>query len=153
MVRLVVPQSAIIGRLAGAKSLKNLPPDDYRDRLIKYIPAESVALYVAVDKMVNSHYGLSLLTADSVVPLQAVIVSWIILGLGIVGTPIYLHRRKLPGQPWLLNASISTIAFVLWAYTLSGSVFLVHGWYSVFAAGLLAPIFTFVAGFFEPKPE
>ncbi|NTZ92596.1 MULTISPECIES: hypothetical protein [Agrobacterium] len=153
MVRLVVPQSAIIGRLAGAKSLKNLPPDDYRDRLIKYIPAESVALYVAVDKMVNSHYGLSLLTADSVVPMQAVIVSWIILGLGIVGTPIYLHRRKLPGQPWLLNASISTIAFVLWAYTLSGSVFLVHGWYSVFAAGLLAPIFTFVAGFFEPKPE
>lgn len=153
MVRLVVPQSAIIGRLAGAKSLKNLPPDDYRDRLIKYIPAESVALYVAVDKMVNSHYGLSQLTADSVVPMQAVIVSWIILGLGIVGTPIYLHRRKLPGQPWLLNASISTIAFVLWAYTLSGSVFLVHGWYSVFAAGLLAPIFTFVAGFFEPKPE
>lgn len=153
MVRLVVPQSAVIGRLAGAKSLKNLPPDDYRDRLIKYIPAESVALYVAVDKMVNSHYGLSLLTADSVVPIQAVIVSWIILGLGIVGTPIYLHRRKLPGQPWLLNASISTIAFVLWAYTLSGSVFLVHGWYSVFAAGLLAPIFTFVAGFFEPKPE
>ncbi|MBO0131627.1 hypothetical protein [Agrobacterium burrii] len=153
MVRLVVPQSAIIGRLAGAKSLKNLPPDDYRDRLIKYIPAESVALYVAVDKMVNSHYGLSQLTADSIVPMQAVIVSWIILGLGIVGTPIYLHRRKLPGQPWLLNASISTIAFVLWAYTLSGSVFLVHGWYSVFAAGLLAPIFTFVAGFFEPKPE
>lgn len=153
MVRLVVPQSAITGRLASAKSLKNLPPDDYRDRLIKYIPAESVALYVAVDKMVNSHYGLSLLTADSVVPMQAVIVSWLILGLGIIGTPIYLHRRKLPGQPWLLNASISTIAFVLWAYTLSGSVFLVHQWYSVFAAGLLAPIFTFVVGFFEPKPE
>ena len=117
MTRLVVPKSAINGRLA-SKSLKNLPPDDYRDRLIKYIPAESVALYVAVDKMVNSHY-----------------------------------RRKLSGQPWLLNAVISTIAFVLWAYTLSGSVFLVHQWYSVFAAGLLAPIFTFVAGFFEPKPE
>lgn len=152
MTRLVVPKSAINGRLA-SKSLKNLPPDDYRDRLIKYIPAESVALYVAVDKMVNSHYGLSTLTADSVVSTQAVIVSWAILALGIIGTPIYLYRRKLSGQPWLLNAVISTIAFVLWAYTLSGSVFLVHQWYSVFAAGLFAPIFTFVAGFFEPKPE
>ncbi|WCK05223.1 hypothetical protein [Agrobacterium tumefaciens] len=153
MARLVVPQSAITGRLASAKSLKNLPPDDYRDRLVKYIPAESVALYVAVDKMVNSHYGLSTLTTDSVISTQAVIVSWVILALGIIGTPIYLRQRKLPGQPWVLNASISTIAFVLWAYTLSGSVFLVHGWYSVFAAGLLAPIFTFVAGFFEPRPE
>ncbi len=153
MARLVVPQSAITGRLASAKSLKNLPPDDYRDRLIKYIPAESVALYVAVDKMVNSHYGLSTLTADSVVSTQAAIVSWAILALGIIGTPIYLYRRRLPGQPWMLNAGVSTIAFVLWAYTLSGSVFLVHQWYSVFWAGLLAPIFTFVAGFFEPKPE
>ncbi|MDZ7927136.1 MAG: hypothetical protein U5L46_08670 [Agrobacterium sp.] len=153
MARLVVPQSAITGRLASARSLKNLPPDDYRDRLVKYIPAESVALYVAVDKMVNSHFGLSMLTPESFVSTQAFLVSWAILVLGIVGTPIYLYRRKLPGQPWLLNASISTIAFVLWAYTLSGSVFLVHQWYSVFAAGLLAPIFTFVAGFFEPKPE
>lgn len=152
MTRLVVPQSASAGRMA-KKSIENLPPDDYRDRLIKYIPAESVALYVAVDKMVNSHYGLSMLTADSVVSTQAALVSWAILILGIVGTPIYLYRRKLPGQPWVLNASISTIAFVLWAYTLSGSVFLVHQWYSVFAAGLFAPIFTFVAGFFEPRPE
>ena len=45
------------------------------------------------------------------------------------------------------------MAFALWAYTLSGTVFLIYGWYSVFMAGLLAPIFTFIAGFIEPKPE
>lgn len=73
--------------------------------------------------MVNSHYGLSTLAADSAVSTQAAIVSWAILALGIIGTPIYLYRRRLPGQPWMLNAGISTIAFVLWAYTLSGSVF------------------------------
>jgi hypothetical protein len=32
------------------------------------------------------------------------------------GTPIYLFRQKLGGQPWKTHATISTIAFMLWAF-------------------------------------
>jgi len=79
------------------------------------------------------------------------VVSWGLLLLGMVGTPIYLRKQRLPGQPWVVNAIISTIAFALWVYTLGGSVILIHHWYNVVLAGIAAPIFTFVAGMFEPK--
>ena len=124
MPRLVVPTDTTKGKFA-SKTIDNVPADDYKDRLVKYIPAESVAFYALVDKVVASHYKLE-------------------------GSPL---TTPVPGQPWKLHAGISTIAFALWAYTLSGTVFLIYGWYSVFMAGLLAPIFTFIAGFIEPKPE
>jgi hypothetical protein len=152
MPRLVVPTDATKGKFA-SKTIDNVPADDYKDRLVKYIPAESVAFYALVDKVVASHYKLEGSPLTTPVPEAAIMLSWLIFGIGVIGTPFYLKRQKLPGQPWKLHAGISTIAFVLWAYTLSGTVFLIYGWYSVFMAGLLAPIFTFIAGFIEPKPE
>jgi hypothetical protein len=50
-----------------------------------------------------------------------------------------------------MNAIISTLAFCFWAYTLDGSLVLIHHWYHVVLAGVTAPVFTFVAGWFEPK--
>jgi hypothetical protein len=51
-----------------------------------------------------------------------------------------------------MNAVISTLAFCFWVYTLGGSLILTHHWYNVVLAGIAAPVFTFVAGWFEPKP-
>jgi hypothetical protein len=51
-----------------------------------------------------------------------------------------------------MHAVISTIAFGLWAYTLGGSLILIYHLYYVVLAGIAAPVFTFVAGWFEPKP-
>jgi hypothetical protein len=79
------------------------------------------------------------------------ILPWALFLLGVIGTPIYLYRKKLPGQPWKAHALISTCAFILWAYTLDGSLFLIHHWYNVLVAGLAAPVFTFIAGWFEPR--
>ena len=152
MPRLVVPKDITKGKLE-SRTIDTVPADDYKDRLVKYIPAESVAFYALADKLVASHYNLEGSTHATPVPAAAIALSWLIFGIGVIGTPLYLRRQKLPGQPWKLHAGISTVAFVLWAYTLSGTVFLIYGWYSVFMAGLLAPIFTFVAGFIEPAPE
>lgn len=152
MPRLVVPRDTTRGKFA-SKTIDDVPADDYKDRLVKYIPAESVAFYALVDKLVASNYDIVGSTPAAPVPQVAIALSWLILGIGVIGTPFYLKRQKLPGQPWKLHAGISTVAFVLWAYTLSGTVFLIYDWYSVFLAGLLAPIFTFIAGFIEPKPE
>ncbi len=150
MARLVVPASNTSGRFADA-GVKDLPADGYSDRLVKYLPAESVAFYTLIDKMVASHFGIDS-TASSVLHAPAVASVWaaIFFAIGLIGTPIYLYRRRLPNQSWVMNVTISTIAFPLWAYTLGGSLFVITGWYSVFAAGLLAPLFTFITGWFEP---
>ena len=152
MPRLAIPFTPGTGRLA-ARTTAGLPGDDYKDRLVKYIPAESVALYTFTDKLITGYYGINDAGSATRVPLDALysILPWALFVLGVVGTPIYLYRQRLPSQPWKAHALISTIAFVLWAYTLNGSLFLIHHWYNVLLAGLAAPVFTFVAGWFEPR--
>ena len=73
--------------------------------------------------------------------------------LGLIGTPIYLYRQREGNQPWKLHAAISTLAFICWSYTLGGSFYLTHNIYNVVGSAMAAPIFTFVAGWFEPKPS
>jgi hypothetical protein len=152
MPRLVVPQDPAKGRFA-AETVASTSPDDYRDRLVKYIPAESVAVYTLTDKMVTAYYGIDASGVATKVAADTVltVASCSLFSLCLIGTPIYLYKQRLSDQPWGLHATLSTIAFVLWAYTLGGSVILIHQWYSALVAGLAAPIFTFVAGWFEPK--
>jgi uncharacterized membrane protein YhaH (DUF805 family) len=152
MPRLVVPKHAAAGRFA-AESLEEIPPDKYADRLVKYVPIESVTLYTVTDKMVIAFYGISQAGTLNGAPADSVlhIVPWLLFLLGLFGTPIYLYKRKLADQPWRMHAAISTLAFCCWVYTLGGSLILLHHWYHVVLAGIAAPVFTFVAGAFEPK--
>lgn len=139
MPRLVVPHDATVGRLA-ADSMAQAKADDYKDRLVKYIPAESVALYTFTDKLLSSYYKI---TEAGFPPGQSAdwlltVLSWGLFLLALVGTPIYLYRQKLPGQPWGVHATISTLAFICWAYTLGGTLFLINHWYHVLLAAIAA---------------
>jgi len=152
-----MPRLAIPLRLGtpgtGQLSVSDLPGDDYKDRLVKYIPAESVALYTFTDKLVTAYYGINESGAPTRIPPDMLlgILPWALFILGVIGTPIYLYRQKIGNQPWKRHALISTVAFVLWAYTLNGSLFLVNQWYHALLASLAAPVFTFVAGWFDPR--
>jgi hypothetical protein len=119
MPRLVVPHDATVGRLA-ANDMAQAKADNYKDRLVKYIPAESVALYTFTDKLLNGYYGINEAGVATAHPSDwlLTVLSWALFVLALVGTPIYLYRQRLPGQPWGLHATISTVAFFLWAYTL-----------------------------------
>src|SRR5579875_1347937 len=154
MPRLVIPQ--IIGRgQFAAEDLYHAPKDDYKDRLVKYIPAESVALYTFADKFLIAYYGIDAAGRATQYPADTILttLSWLFFCLGFIGTPIYLYRQRVGNQPWGLHAFLSTLAFVFWSYTIGGSLFITHHWYNVVVAAVAAPIFTFVAGWFEPKPE
>jgi hypothetical protein len=152
MPRLVIPKHATKGHFA-AESIDDQPGDKYNDRLIKYIPAESIAFYTFVDKLLSGYYGLN----DKGEPTKTA-ADWLfatapitLLLVGMAGTFAYMWTRRLSNQPWAMHAIISTIAFALWAYTLEGSFFAVHQWYHVLLAAFLVPGFTFLAGAFEPK--
>lgn len=152
MPRLVVPGQQGVGRFASA-DIDSYPKDTYKDRLVKYIPAESLALYTFTDKLLVAYYGIDATGAVTRAPKDAIlaVAPWALFLLGLIGTPVYLYRQRLPNQPWKMNAVISTIAFCFWAYTLDGSLVMLNHWYNIVLAGVAAPVFTFVAGAFEPK--
>ena len=124
--------------LATARSGAPMPPEDkFKDRLLKYIPAEVVTLYLALTAIVN---------AASDVPSA---VAWGIFLVGIVATPFYL--RAILQVTDRTQHILSTLAFVVWVFALGGP-FKDLAWYKPVYGGLLLPIFTFFAAGIKTAP-
>lgn len=104
--------------------------DDYKDTLLKYIPAEVVALYITL-------YGI-ISAAKTEIPFD--LISWIIFVVGVFGTALYLWRIGKVND--MLQISISTGAFVIWVFALGGP-FSNLSWYHPVYGTLLLPIYTF----------
>ena len=137
MGRLVNPASSSGGPVesyAGAT-----PPDDTFSRVAKYIPGESLSVYLAFQSLLSTPEP------------WGYFVYAVILAL----TPVYVWRMAERNQPWRMHAIIATVGFVVWSYALHAenkfSPF-PENWYSdVFAATLIL-LFPFVVGaLFVPK--
>jgi hypothetical protein len=116
--------------------------DTYRERLLKYIPAEIVVLYVAV-------YGIAyaVLAADPVFPLAA---RWVLIA-GIVATPLYLLEAEHVTD-WV-QLVISTAGFVLWGFALGVVPLSELPGYNQIAASLALPLYVFISPMIEGLPE
>jgi hypothetical protein len=109
--------------------------DDYFGRLVKYVPPDVIAAYVAIEGAIGAA------GAPGVVQL-----GWIVFIVMLVATPLYLWRvggvRKIP------QLLISTLAFVVWALAFSGPPFAAYhipGIYTTVGMGL----FTFLVPLIE----
>jgi hypothetical protein len=108
--------------------------DGYTTRLLKYVPAEVVALFITLDALVRSSPELS----------PAVYLGIFLFCLA--GTWLYLWRvARVRKQAQLL---ISTVAFAVWVFALGGP-FAHFDWYAPIYGGLLLPVFTFAAAVYE----
>jgi hypothetical protein len=114
------------------------PRDDYVDRLLKYIPAESVALYLTLQ-------GIILAGAADTPNLSTWL--WFILGVGLIGTPWYQWRVLKIGKAEQL--AISAAAFGVWVFALGGA-FESLSWYEPFIGSLALVLFTFFAPLISP---
>jgi hypothetical protein len=85
-------------------------PDEYALRLIKYIPAEVVAIYLLLQALVRS-------APDE----QQVGLLWIAFAFAVLATPLYLLRAQNVRKP--LQLGLSTIAFVVWVLGMGGGPF------------------------------
>ncbi len=96
-----------------AKRANGLPnsPDDYKTRLLKYIPAETVTVYTTL--------------AGIVVSFREVYPAWywpglaIVFLIGLVGTPLILTRAY--GMKWKYKKwqiIITMVAYVLWVLSI-----------------------------------
>lgn len=117
--------------------------DDYKTKLLKYIPAETVAFYtglVGVIEQIGSGSG------------------WYVPGVvflflaGLIGTPLYLIR--IYGMKWQYKRTqiiVSTIAYILWVASI-GTLQGLPGLDQIPPAILtvLLGLFTFLAPLIDP---
>ena len=113
--------------------------DTYFDKVVKYIPADIVAAWVAVTGLIKSAGGVNPAT-----------VLWICFIVGAVLTAAWTWKQtQSPGQSAAIKQIIiSTIAFSVWVFAL-GAPFDALAWYQPLYASLLLIGYTLVVGLFE----
>jgi hypothetical protein len=110
--------------------------DKYVDRLLKYVPAEVVPLYIFLDGLIQG-------APDTV---NRAVVLWIVFALLLGGTWAYLQRVRNVSKPTQLV--ISTAAFAVWVFYLGGP-FAQLACYDRFYGTLILPLYTFAIGLVE----
>lgn len=94
------------GTLPPAETIK---PDDYVDRLAKYIPPDVIAAFITIESAIGAAKD----------PPGAL--AWIVFAVILIATPFYLWKFGNVRKP--LQLAISTIAFVVWAFAYPGLPF------------------------------
>ena len=140
MSRCVVSNKDVAGQAPvarkGALGAETPAPaaDDYKDRLLKYIPAEVIALYITLTTMVES------------IPDTPGWLPWAIFAFGLGATWLYLWRVGKVHKT--LQLAISVGAFFVWAFAMGGP-FELTSWYQPYYGALLLPIYTFLVPIVE----
>jgi len=111
--------------MAGARAEPG--EDNYVTKLIKYIPGESLAAYLAAAGIIGGAEGI---------PGRTVL--WIIAGFLFAFTFLWVlfaaggRREGLP-LPFY-QAIVSTVAFAVWAFVISGRTLVGDGWHPVYGS-------------------
>lgn len=111
--------------------------DDYKDRLLKYIPAEVVAAYLAVQGIVPS-------IADAEASDAILLIAFLFL---LIATPFYL--RRVANITKKVQLSISTASFFVWVMSVGGPFTQIQG-YDVAIGAVVLILFTFSVPIIEP---
>lgn len=127
---------------ASGRVNRGIPDDSYRERLMKYIPVEVIAIFIAV-------YGITyyLSGSETWYPLMA---RWILI-FGILGTMLYLWQIEGVTDP--VQLAISTIGFVLWACALGIVAVTSLPYYNAVVAAVFLIAWVFLAPFIDGMPE
>lgn len=119
---------------AGQPPPQPVEADGFKDRLLKYIPAEVLTLYLAIDGLLRARP-----------PSPAL--SWALFVFGLLATVLYLRFGAGVTKP--LQLAVSAVAFCVWALAIGGPFTQIPGYDPIYGA-IALPIFTFVAGFIKP---
>jgi hypothetical protein len=146
MIRLLRPQ--INGPLAAAGAWS---PDDWHDRLMKYVPVEIAGAYPIIENIVSEHTK----NGKSIIGFSPLSFAWCIFAILLLLNLGFLHRayktRVGPtARAWLEIPHIifSTLAFMLWTYAIRSTI-----WLPLYDADLvlaLTIIFGLAAALYTP---
>lgn len=127
---------------ASGRVNRGIPDDSYRERLVKYVPVETLALFVAI-------YGTTSYISGSETwyPLMA---RWIMVA-GILGTVLYLWYADAVTD--IVQLAISAIGFIIWVCALGIVTVASLPYYNQVVAALLLVVWIFGAPFIDGIPE
>jgi hypothetical protein len=123
-------------------------PDNFMERVAKYIPGEVLAFFIFINAILEQ----AVRTGGKGATMAGVPVTTVAQGAVVVGwvlTPLFIWYVREEGDAWLTNALVSTLAFPFWAYALGAVAFDDH-WDGNLAAILLAT-FTVLSGLIAPR--
>lgn len=114
--------------------------DDYASQLAKFIPAEVVSFYTAI--------SVSAQSVMTEIPYQSI--TGILFAMGLIATIVFsyannkkeLKRDDIPGQ--IIKPVLTTIAFIIWAFTLGAPFKGAISWYHPFYGTLLMTFYTLI---------
>jgi hypothetical protein len=128
--------------LNAAAAVPPATPDDFLARLVKYIPAEIVGLYLAVRGFIPADQPPSFF--------------WVIAGVSWILVPIYFWIATTRGgtPPMKLQILLATIAFPIWVFAVGGPPVTSWPWFVAhsYVASIALVIATVVFGWIEPPP-
>ena len=123
--------------------------DSYVERAIKYIPAEVLGFFMLINAILDQAMksgGPNAAMAG--VPIMVIATG--ALAVGCILTPLFCWYVRKPGDAWVLNAAVSTIAFLFWSYLIGAVAFAsIHDGN---LAVILVATFTVVSGLVSPLP-
>ncbi len=123
-------------------------PDNYLERIAKYVPGEVLAFFIFINVILEQAVRTGGKTA-MMAGLPVTTVAQGALVVGLVLTPVFVWYVREDGDAWLTNTFVSTLAFPFWAYALGAVAFEDH-WDGNLAAILLAT-FTVISGLISPR--
>ncbi len=101
--------------------------DNYFSRLVKLIPTEIIAFYLALDGIASAMKQKDLLL-------------WVVFGIAVTGAWFYLAR--LANVTKIIQRVLTIVAFAIWVYVFGGP-FAQLPWYDAGYGKLLLVVFTF----------
>lgn len=112
-------------RIPGARA--EAGEDNYVTKIIKYIPGESLAAYLAATGIIAGAEGIPGRTVLWILAgfLFAFTFLWVLFGAGG-------RREGLPLPVY--QAVVSTVAFAVWAFVISGRTLVGGGWHPVYGS-------------------
>lgn len=125
--------------------VKAAKPDQWYEKLAKYIPAEALGLYIALDSFVRGSLERPGLGAEQRVEL----VSWLFVALAAAIAFNYAYMRRVWNVRRLFQIGASTLALIAYVIGLGGA-FEAAGWTTPFHGGMVLILTTAFLSFVEP---
>jgi len=112
-------------------------PDKYMDKIIKLVPSEIIAAFIAINNLIDIEEGAYMR------------IHWIVFFILLIATPFYISKiTKRKDLPVLKSQIlISTIAFTVWVFALGGP-FRYLNWYDSIYGSIFMILFTALSPLF-----
>lgn len=129
--------------------------DSYAARVVKFIPADVVAAWIALTALLpapgpaSRPAGAGPSAGQTDIPIQ---VHWIVFAAVLVLTPLWTWRvtRESDRPPAWTQATMATAAFAVWVFA-TGGPFEHYAFYNPAYGGIALILFTLASGLLDPE--